>query len=69
MGNPLNCEACLSIFYVGPIYLDYNQTGLSHTNLRLILQWLPTLFLERQLCGPHMGCPPGLDINLTVQKT
>ena len=69
MGNSSNCIGCLSCFYVGSIYTDHNLTGLSHSNSRLNLQGPPTVFLGGQLCGPHMGCPPGPDISLTVQKT
>ena len=68
MGNLSNCMGCLSCFYVGPNYIDHNKTGLSHTNLRLILQSLPAVFLGGQLCGVRMGCTPGPDINLTVRK-
>ena len=44
-----------------PIYIDHYLTGPSHTNLRVILQWLPTVFLGRQLCESR--------INLSIQKT
>ena len=61
MGNPFYCMGCLPCFYVDPIYIDHYLTGLSHTILRLISQWLPIVFLGGRLREPH--------INLSIQKT
>ena len=49
MGNPLYCMGCLSCFYVDPIYIDHYLTELFYTNLRLMLQSLPTVFSDRRL--------------------
>ena len=68
LGSPPYCMGCLSCFYVDPMYIDHYLTGLFYTNSRLILQWIPTVFVDRQRCGPHTGCPPGPNINLSIQK-
>ena len=61
MGNPLNCVGCLPCFFVDPIYIEHYLTRLFQTNLRLILQWLPIVFLDGRLREPH--------INLSIHKT